>query len=480
LLRKLAGLVGLLAALATAQAQEGSLDVVAIRVNGVEQTQAVRLRVVVPPSREASEQPLAVGDPLKAGIEIEVPSRTVIVLRSAAGNLTELGAGSRFRVESTSRSGEWTTLLAGRVRMQVMQALSFFNVEFGGFAARVRGTDFELEVDADRAGAARVTSGVVHVLRDVPTQLGEGRPAVPMLASERLQADAHPAARWPASPAAQRYASPEAATARYRDDLAAAEQAQDFDARCAALNNLGLAAMAAGRPADARTWFQLLLDAATLAGDVPWHARALNNIAAADIRLQRWAAARDTLQQALALNRRFAPALGARRIAQNEGNLGVVWRRLGDETQAREATLRSIELYRGLDGPADSAGLASNLENLGLLARREAAAALDWHQQALAMRLRVYGSAPHPDVASSLGHVGSTLCAAARIDEGLDHLERARAMRQAQRVPAPDPDLAQAHEALSACWARAAAAGRPGAAARAVEHLNQAKAERGP
>lgn len=462
-----------------AQAQEGGLDVVAIRVNGVEQTQAVTLDAFLPPGRTRSQRSLATGGRLDAGIEIEIPARTVIVLRSAAGNLTELGAGSRFRVESTSRGGEWTTLLAGRVRMQVVQALNFFNVEFGDFAARVRGTEFELEIDADRAGAARVTSGVVHVLRDVPTQLGDGRPTLPMLASERLQASLRPAARWPASEAAQRYASPEAAIARYRADLAAAEQAQDFDARCAALNNLGLAAMAAGRPADARPWFQQLLDLASQAGDEPWRARALNNLAAADIRLQRWTAARDTLQQALAVNRQFAPALGARRIAQNEGNLGVVWRRLGDDTQAREATWRSIERYRSLDGPGDSAGIASNFENLGLVARRDSAAALGWHQQALAMRLRIYGSAPHPDVASSLGHVGSTLCAAARIDEGLDHLERARAMRQAQRGPAPDADLAQAHEALAACWARAAAAGRPGAGAKAVEHLNQAKAERG-
>ena len=460
-------------------AQQGGVNVVAIRVAGVVQAQPVALNEVVPPGRTLRPLSLSVGGRLAAGIEIEVPERTVLVLRSQAGNLTELGPGSRFRVESTSSSGEWYTLVAGRVRMQVVQALNFFNIEFGDFAARVRGTDFELEVDADRAGAARVTTGAISVLREVPTQLGEGRPSQPMLASERLLADTRPAARWPASPAARRHADPDAAIRNYREDLAAAKQAQDFDARCAALNNLGLAAMAASRPAEARNWFRQLLDLASQVGDEPWRARALNNLAAAEIRLQRWTEARDTLQQALALNRAFAPALGARRIAQNEGNLGVVWRRLGDEAQAREATLRSIALYRGVDGPGDSAGIASNLENLGLLARRDGAAALDWHQQALSMRLRVYGDTPHPDVASSLGHVGSTLCAATRIEEGLAHLERARAMRLARRAPAPDADLAQAYEALSACWARAAAAGWPGAGAKAVDTLRQAKAERG-
>lgn len=469
----------LLLAFAPARAQQGGLTVIEIRVAGALRTQPLQVSIAVARGNPPHSLALSPGARLPAGVEILVPERSVILLRSEAGNTTELAAGSRFRVESTGAGGEWYTLIVGRLAMRVEQALNFFNVDFGVFVARVRGTDFELTVGDGQDGAARVTRGAVTVLREVATQIGSAAP-LPMLASERLIAGARAQAGWSARLDQRQYDSPAAAARQYRQDLAEAVQAGDFDARLTAMNNLGLTAMMGGQRADAREWFQALLNLATQREDQPWRVRAMHQLAAADIRLQRWPDARVSLEQALAIDGQSAPVASARRRAQSEGHLGIVLRRLEQDQLAREATQRSIALYHQVDGPGDSAGIASNLENLGLLARRDVASALAWHSQALAMRHRLWGDQPRPETATSLGHVGDAWCAAGDFERGPVHLEAALAVRLAGRSPAPDAQLAQTYESLALCWAQAAAAGHDGANAKAMGYLQQARLERGP
>lgn len=472
--------VVLLAGGREASAQGNGMVLVSIRVTGQESPQSVELHPIVPPPDTPPTLTLALGGRLPPGIAIEVPPKTVIILKSDGGNKFELHPGSRFRVDSTTTDGESYTLLVGRLSMQVVKALNFFNVDFGPFIARVRGTEFEIALADDRSAQASVQRGVVSVTREVPTQLGDGAPILPMLANERLQAGDRASAHWPASEAAQRYANPAAAAEVYRANLAAAEREYDFDATEAALNNLGLTEMAAGRPAQARTLFHKLLDLATERGDAPWRARALNNLAAANIKLGDWPEARTSLQAALALNRALAPVGNARRIAQNEGNLGVVWRRLGDLEQARAATVRSIAMYRSVDGSGDSAGVADDLDTLGLIDKATPDKALDELTQALDMRRRLYRDATHPDVAGSHGNLGNALCDQGRIKEALWHLDQALMMRLALRAPRPDADLVRAYESLAACWAQASAAGWPEAADKASAYMAKAKAERSP
>jgi tetratricopeptide (TPR) repeat protein len=423
---------------------------------------------------------LARGSRLSAGIEIEVPARTVIVLRSDLGNETTLSPNARFRVESTTADGESYSLLAGRLTMRVVKALNFFNVDFGTFVARVRGTEFEIVLLDARSAKASVQHGTVSVTREIPTQLGDGKPFLPMLANERLQADERAFAIWSGSEAARRYASPEAAAEVYRTNLKAAEEQHDFDATEAALNNLGLTEMAAGRPAQARDLFKQLLDHATMRGDTPWRARALNNMAAADIKLGDWSQARMFLEAALTANQELAPVGNARRIAENEGNLGVVLRRLGELDKARAAIQRSIASYRSVDGPGDSAGIADDLDTLGLIERADPDKAVVALSQALEMRKRLHGEANHPETAGSLGNLGSVLCTQGRIKDGLGYLDAALKMRLALRARHPDLDLARAYESLAECWAHGAAAGWPEAAYRASGYMAEAKAERSP
>ncbi|HJY79358.1 MAG TPA: tetratricopeptide repeat protein [Burkholderiales bacterium] len=465
-----------LLSLASAPAGGQGLVVEELRVDGkrVERTTVVVMR---PAPDQAAQLTLVAKARFEPGFEIEVPARTVIVIRSEKDNLIELVGGTRFRVEATSERGEWYSLLAGSIAVRVRNALDFFNVEFDPFVARVRGTDFTLEVGADRNAAATVREGTVSILREVPTQLGDRAQPVPMLETERVAATAGDGARrfdLSRDQPLRRYNAPEEALNTYKSELERAESAGDPDAAYAALNNMGLTEIALGRPEDARADFERLLTLASTRGDVPWRARALNNLAGAQMRGQQWAAARTTLEAALAVNRSMAPAASARRMAQNEGNLGIVLRHLGEREGARAASDRSLALYRTLPGD-QSAGIARNLENLGHL---DPASAIDLHKQALDLRAKLYGDQPNAETASSHGNLGSALCLAGRPDEGLAELDVALKMRLALRTPTADPDLAAAYEALADCWARAASTGRPYAGDKAVEYVRRAKEER--
>jgi hypothetical protein len=462
------GLAVWLAVWALPAAAQSGMRVVAIRVAGQAQVQPVDVFLVLPPRGERRALSIVAGGTLASGTEIEVPARTVIELESPAGNRSELAPGTRFRVESVSARGEWYTLSAGRVFMRVRDALNFYNVDFERFVARVRGTEFTLSLDEPGQALAVVQEGTVSVMREQAVDWGDGSTPANVLVTEKIQAGQRSSAAWPRTEAVLRHASPQAAMARYRADLADAEARQDVDATFAALNNLGLGEMAAGQHETARAHFQRLLTLADAGGDDPWRARALNNLAAAHMRAQRWPEARDALLAALQVNRALGSEATARRIAQNEGNLGVVWRQLRDPAQALAATQRSQALYRAIDGDTDSPGVASNLDNLGHL---EPARAIDWHGQALAMRQRLHGAAPHAETALSHANLGNALCLAGRTDEGVAQLDAALAMNQARQALAKQ---ARNHSALAACWLMAVRAGRPGAMEKAEFHLRLA------
>jgi len=455
-------------------AAEGLL-VVALRVDG-QPVKTKALRIMQANAGQPTELQLTEGGRLEDGIEIEVPARTVVVVKSEHDSAIELTAGTRFRVESTSTRGEWYTLFAGSIAVQVRQTLDFFNVDFDRFVARVRGTDFTLEVDADRKAAATVRQGTVSILREVPTQLSEAASPLPMLAAARVAVAASEPARrvdLPSAEPVRRYAAPQAALAVYQGDLERAAVSNDPDALYSALNNLGLTEIVMGRLDDAQEHLERLLRLANAGGDDPWRARALNNLAAIHMRKQMWTAARATLEAALAVNRTPGAGASTRRTAQNEGNLGIVLRHLGDREGARAATMRSLALYRSMPGD-ESAGIARNLENLGHL---DPPHAIDLHSQALGLRLNLYGDRPHTETASSRVNLGSALCVAGRTDEAIAQLEQGLAMRLALRAPTADPDLVGAYRALAECWARAAGAGRPGAAEKAAEYVRLAKIE---
>ncbi len=509
-------------ALAAGSAGAQALRIVEVRVQGLAASAPVVITQFVPPQRNPVPLPVRSGQELAEGVEIGVPARVVLVLITANGNRIELNPDSRYTAQRVGATGEQHQVLEGSARFNVERALSFFNVEFNRFVALVRGTTFEVQALPSGAGAAQVQSGRVAVQRDVPTLMADTVRAVDMVEHEQLDAQTKPAQAWPAQEPLRRYRHSSEALALYSAERRAAQDAGDRDRQLAALNNIGLTWLARGIPNEATSVFNQMLALAQGARDEPWRARALNNLGAAALEAGNDKAAVEHLQAALASNGTLVPQTTQRRTAQIWGNFGLAWRRLGDLPKAREATQTSLDAHRTLAAGADSAAVARNLEALGQL-EATPAAAVPWHQQALAMRQRLYGDAPHPELANSyinlgvsaaragddaaasahyaqavalrerllggaphahlaqaLAALGSALCRGGDTAAGLAPLERALAMRQALNPAPRDKDVAESLRQIAACWASAAGRGETGAQQRMTQALQRARAFEAP
>ncbi len=522
MLRAAAALCAAALALAAGGAGAQALRIVEVRVQGQPASAPVVITQFVPPQRNPVPLPVSRGQELAEGVEIGVPARVVLVLVTANGNRIELSPDTRFTVLRVGATGEVHQVLEGSARFDVERALSFFNVEFNRFVALVRGTTFEVQALPGGAGAAQVQSGRVAVQRDVPTLMADTARAVDMVEHDQLDARTRQAQAWPAQEPLRRYTHSSEAMALYTAELRAAQGTADRDRQLAALNNIGLTWLARGIPAEATGAFNQMLALTRDGRDEPWRARALNNLGAAALEAGNDKAAVDHLQAALASNRSLAPHTTQRRMAQVWGNLGLAWRRLGELQKARDATLASLETHRTLAAGADSAAVARNLEALGQL-EATPAAAMPWHQQALAMRQRLYGDTPHPELANShinlgvnaaragddagaaahyaqavalrerlLGGMahgllaqalvqhGGALCRSGDTAGGLVPLERALAMRQALNPAPRDKDVADSLRQIAACWASAAGRGEALAQQRMTEALQRSRAYEAP
>ena len=509
--------LGLLLLCLSTSATAQALRVVELRVQGRVVDTPVTILQFVPPQRTAQDLQVQTGQEVAEGTEIGVPARVVVVLQTANGNRIELAPDSRFAAARVSPGGEVHTVLEGNVRFDVRRALSFFNVEFDRFVALVRGTVFEVQASAGGESALQVENGRVAVQREVPTLMQDTGRQVEMLEQDLLDAKAQARQQWPAMEATRRYGHSEQALMLYTRDLKQATQRGDRDGQMAALNNMGLTWLARGKPESALNYFGRMLVMAQEAQNEPWRARALNNIGAAALERGDLKGALSHLEAALAVNRALAPRSAQRRMAQVEGNLGLVWRRLGEPGRAREYTERSLQANLQLAQGRDSAAVARNLESLGNL-ETDLAVAAQFHRRALQMRERLYGDSPHPELASShlnlgllaarsgddrsaaesyasavavleklfaarphaqladaLVRHGAALCRSGDTATGLAQHERALAMRRALSKGPVDAAVVDSYRQIAACWASAEALGQSGARANMLEALQRLK-----
>lgn len=196
-----------------------------------------------------------------------------------------------------------------------------------------------------------------------------------------------------------------------------------------ALINIATAVYSQGRAEQARALFEAVVDTVG-DGEMSSHpdfAWALNNLGAL-----RWhngdpEAGRRSVTRALRI---FERAYGAHHSAvagtcNNLGLMALEQHRLDD---ARDLFIRSIGVYRDIHGPEhpEVANLTGNLARLAL-AKNDVSEALRLTERALQIRQRMLG-AEHPDTANSMMLRGEALRRAARFDDALVMVDRARAI----------------------------------------------------
>jgi tetratricopeptide (TPR) repeat protein len=480
-------------------AQGAGLRVVEVRVDGRVEAEGASVTTLSVSGGTPELRRVQTGTEIPAGLELLIPGRTVLILESANGTRIELAPGARFKPGAVTDKGEAHVLRSGSVSFDVRRALNFFNVDFQRFVALVRGTAFTVMADESGAATATVSSGRVLVQRDVPTEIADRSAAAEMLVVEALDVRS-PQRTWSAADRALSFRGYADARRFYESQVVAADASGDYDQRQVALNNLGIFWMTWGDPRLAMPPFRRCLEAADARGDEPWRARALNNLGAAAYAAGAAADAIAHVNEALAANLRLTPGGISRRIAQNQNNLGLAHRKAGDvprsitwldaalDTNRRLAPSgKSVAIAKNLDnlgnawasldsvrargyydealrmrleiyGATAHPDLANSYTNLGILHSQagDVAAALDFHRKALAIRRSLYAGRRHPSIADSYFNLGTTYCRAGRLKQGIAEHERALAILKKLHPSGVDPSLVASYRGLAGCWARGA------------------------
>ena len=118
-----------------------------IEVDGKAVAQLANVSMLAVGSEVPTVQTLREKDTVAERMQIIVPARTVVTLKSSNGNTITLQPGSRFTVRHVGDDGESYTLDDGSVSFDVVKALNFFNVNYRKFLAIVKGTKFSVEVE---------------------------------------------------------------------------------------------------------------------------------------------------------------------------------------------------------------------------------------------------------------------------------------------------------------------------------------------
>ena len=179
----------------------------------------------------------------------------------------------------------------------------------------------------------------------------------------------------------------------------------------------------------------------SLPPDHPDIAGTLNNLGLVQSALRQYAAAKQSHEQALAICRKSLPP-DHPDIAQSLNNLGLVQSALREYAAAKQSHEQALAICRK-SLPPDHPDIATSLNNLGMVqsALREYAAAKQSHEQALAICRKSLPS-DHPDIATSLNNLGLVQSALREYAAAKQSHEQALAIRR-KSLPKDHPDIAQ-------------------------------------
>ena len=286
---------------ATAALAASTVMVERIEFDGKAVAQLANVSMLAVGSEVPVVQTLREKDTVAECMQIIVPARTVITLKSSNGNTMTLQPGSRFTVRHVGDDGESYTLDDGSVSFDVVKALNFFNVNYRKFLAIVKGTKFSVEVEPEKEIRFAVTEGTVVVEREVKVSIAEPQeeeivalftvrnilePGSRDAVTYRLSVDEY----------LKRFETLKDAEDYYRKQLEADETIGGTQRLQDSLVSLGTVLHRIGKSAEALTVYSRALSLVT-AND-PHRANLLMGIAAAHLTLGRASNALDLYQQA--------------------------------------------------------------------------------------------------------------------------------------------------------------------------------------
>jgi hypothetical protein len=204
-----------------AQTPTGGSAVVQICSAGQSVAQTGGVDLITSSGSENTNAQLARGQVLPVLTTIGAPAATIIDVESPAGVVARIYGGARLRILAQSDRSESYGAQAGQVGFDVPQhRLDFMNVVTQSLLAIVKGTSFEVIVDAN-GSKVNVASGVVAVGHGVNVKLDAENKLIDCIRIMELLS-AGQSATYPAVPVIQDFANHAAAHAYFQQQYAAA------------------------------------------------------------------------------------------------------------------------------------------------------------------------------------------------------------------------------------------------------------------
>ena len=378
-------------------------------------------------------QTLTLQDNLESGVELIVPTHTVIILKSSNGNTITLQPGSRFIVSYVGDDGESYTLEAGGVSLDVVKALNFFNVNYRKFLAIVKGTKFSVEVDPDKEIRFAVTEGTVVIDREVKVKIlvpGDDDRTVEVTASETLKADLKRSATYSLNVEEylKTFESFKDAEDYFRKRLEESEASGDPERIAASLDFLGLVTEMVGKSSESLTYFMRGIETQNVSP--ARRAKLLNDAGVTFARQGELLKSIEYFQNALAIMRR-SDVQSAMCQSCVIANIGASHFELGDRIEGVKFLERARTAATTEPGREARLGLAMALRNLAYASlSTNGSAAREMLEQALAIYEEVYAGRAHPNLVSARVRLAAALSRLGNYSEASRHLNRAREMQE--------------------------------------------------
>ena len=283
------------------------------------------------------------------GVEIIIPIRTVVTLKSSNGNTITLQPGSRFTVRHVGDDGESYTVDDGSVSFDVVKALNFFNVNYRKFLAIVKGTRFSVEVEPDKEIRFAVTEGTVVVQREVKVLIreqGQDEKTTEFTTQELLRPDKQNSSKYSLNvdEYLREFNSFKDAEQYFRKQLDEAEASNSSQRRMVAMRELGTVIALLGKPKESLT--QLMVAMKLVDGGTVEEAELLRLVGQVHLDLREYDRALEYYERALRVYESASSGSVPPCPACAHMGIGISLGAAGNHTRALEHFTRAINLRR--------------------------------------------------------------------------------------------------------------------------------------
>ena len=221
----------------------------------------------------------------------------------------------------------------------------------------------------------------------------------------------------------------ELAIQHYEKSLALSEELGDRRLTASIFNRLGHTHSGLGNAETGMAFYQKARALSEQLNDKELLSMVLNSIATHHISNGSYAEALESLHKSIKLSEELGPNADRRALASKLQNIGLIYRRQGHLDQALSYARRTLAIFEEVD---DKFGIANLQNNIGVITKSQGLydEALKWFQKALHGYEALKAT---PGIARSFNNIGDTYRLQGRYDEAFENLQKGFQIREQSR-----------------------------------------------